>query len=142
MKTLPSYTTPEEAETAFYRAFEQMDLQAMMGVWAADDSIVCIHPMGAALRGRKEVEASWRTIFRGSTAMRFELSDVQHTTEGQVAIRSLHENIRYGPQLTRQAQVIATNVYKLTGNGWRMMVHHASPGADEDAGESPADTLH
>ena len=36
------FTTPQDAEAAFYDAFEKSDLDAMMGVWADDDDIVCV----------------------------------------------------------------------------------------------------
>jgi hypothetical protein len=39
------------------------------------------------------------------------------------------------PQGARQAYVIATNVYHLTPQGWRMVAHHASPGTPEDAAD-------
>ena len=32
--TAPVFATPEEAEAAFYRAFENTDLDAMMAVWS------------------------------------------------------------------------------------------------------------
>jgi hypothetical protein len=45
----------------------------------------------------------------------------------------------------RDAWVLATNVYVHTEQGWRMVLHHASPGsvreAQEMADEGPA-TLH
>lgn len=52
-----------EAEDAFYEAFAQQDVGAMMQVWAEDRSIFCIHPGGQLLTGREEVEESWKQIF-------------------------------------------------------------------------------
>ena len=54
--TMPSrrnklYPTPEDAETAFYDAFERGDLAGMMSVWAEADHVVCIHPQGPRLVG-------------------------------------------------------------------------------------------
>ena len=48
----PYYATSRDAEQAFYAAFQKADLAEMMQVWADDDSIVCIHPMGPRLDGR------------------------------------------------------------------------------------------
>jgi hypothetical protein len=51
-----TFPTPEAAESAFYAAFEARSLDAMMAVWAGDDSIACIHPLAAPLNGH----ARWR----------------------------------------------------------------------------------
>jgi hypothetical protein len=46
-----------------------------------------------------------------------------------------------GPQ---SAWVLATNVYALTAEGWRMVLHHASPGSPHEAQEivEAGSTLH
>ncbi|MDX1433824.1 MAG: nuclear transport factor 2 family protein, partial [Gammaproteobacteria bacterium] len=68
------FTTPEDAEAAFYDAFQRLDLEAMMRVWADEETIVCVHPMGPRLGGRAAVAQSWREIFAGGSPMRFELT--------------------------------------------------------------------
>lgn len=121
------YPSPDDAENAFYDAFERADLRAMMKVWADDDSIVCIHPMGPSLHGRQAVEESWRHVFNGGVPMRLAISDGERTHEQALSIHIVHENIRYGQDYSGHTVVLATNVYKLTASGWRMIVHHASP---------------
>jgi ketosteroid isomerase-like protein len=37
------------------------------------------------------------------------------------------------PDGSVQAYVIATNVYHKTAQGWRLVVHHASPGMQDEA---------
>jgi len=39
------------------------------------------------------------------------------------------------PNGPREAFVTATNVYHRTAQGWRLVVHHASPGTESDAPE-------
>ena len=39
------------------------------------------------------------------------------------------------PEGPMQAYVLATNVYHKTPKGWRMVVHHASPGTRDEAHE-------
>ena len=34
------FSTPDQAEDAFYRALERADLSAMMAVWAEDEEVV------------------------------------------------------------------------------------------------------
>ena len=121
------YATPQQAEVAFYHAFEATDLDAMMDVWAEDRDIICIHPKGPVLCGRRAIAQSWERIFAGGTGMRFAVTAAQSTVGVKLAVRCVHENIRYGPDFSQQALVIATNVYRVTGQGWRMFVHHASP---------------
>jgi ketosteroid isomerase-like protein len=124
---MKTYTTPEQAEAAFYRAFEATDLDAMMEVWDEDRDIVCVHPKGPLLCGRRAIAESWERIFTGATGMRFAVTTAQSTTGVKLAVRCVHENIRYGPDFSQHAVVIATNVYRLTAHGWRLVVHHATP---------------
>lgn len=131
----PVYSTPHDAESAFYDAFQRGDLEAMMKVWAADDGIVCVHPGGPVLRGREAVARGWRTVFSEGSMMRFDVSDARCTQEDRLSVHFVLENIDHGVRLQQHAVVVATNVYRLTGSGWRMVLHHASPGA---AREEPA----
>ena len=39
------------------------------------------------------------------------------------------------PKGTREAWVIATNVYLKTAQGWRLVAHHASPGTPSELQE-------
>ncbi len=122
-----TYESPEDAERAFYEAFERGDVSAMMSVWAEEEAIVCIHPMGPTLHGRGAVEESWRHMFDGGVPMRVEIKRAEQTHEGTLAIRVVHEKIAYGANFSGRTVVLATNVFKLTDAGWRMIVHHASP---------------
>lgn len=123
----PEFATSEAAEAAFYDAFERADLGAMMNVWADDESIICIHPMGPLLLGRRAVESSWRDLLAGGPSMRFHISDLHATHHARVAVHCLHENISHGVQFSQHAVMIATNLYQLTDHGWRLILHHASP---------------
>ncbi len=121
------FSSPEAAEEAFYRAMQKRDLELMMNLWAEDDNISCVHPGGSRLDGRAAVRASFEQILRGSSVMEFRLSDVSHFYDQNLAVHVLHEHIRLGKDGHFQPPVIATNVYRLADNGWRMVMHHASP---------------
>ena len=54
-----------EANDAFYRAFDQRDLEALAAVWASHAPVACIHPGWAPLQGRESVIASWKSIMEG-----------------------------------------------------------------------------
>ncbi len=122
----PSFTTADQAELAFYQAFEASDLQAMMAVWDDAADILCVHPMGPALRGRSGVADSWREIFIGGAAMRFSLEMIQIYTQENLAIHIINEHIEIASG-NPVAPMVATNIFRLTAHGWRMLTHHASP---------------
>ena len=52
------------------------------------------------------------------------------------AVHNVLEKVEVlGPDGPAQAWVIATNVYHRTAQGWRMVVHHASPGTESEIQE-------
>jgi len=141
------FDTPDEAEQAFYTAFEQADLEAMMQVWDEEDDIVCVHPMGPCLTGVQAVAESWQEIFEAGHAMRFRVTQRCFTGNENLSVHTVIEHISHGRRLENRSVVIATNIYKLTPFGWRMIVHHASPGGEEATEEdnarvTPAGRLH
>jgi hypothetical protein len=126
MKTI-KYVTPEEAEAAFYSAFEHADVAEMMRVWAEHDHIICIHPGSSRLCGREQVKESWRGLFSQGVRVQFKLSHARCTQSPMLAIHVLQENIYVGIDKQPQTPILTTNAYQLTDAGWRMILHHASP---------------
>jgi len=120
------FETPADAETAFYRAFEANDLAAMMAVWDEADDVVCVHPMGRPLRGVRAVREGWRELFGAEVAMRFGVEAVQVSRHDDLAIHIVMEHILV-PNSRPVAPMTATNIYRRTPLGWRMVLHHASP---------------
>jgi uncharacterized protein (TIGR02246 family) len=138
------FPTPQDAEAAFYEAFEKGDLDAMMGVWADDDDIVCVHPGGPRLAGAEQVREAWRQIFAGGQNLRFRLRQQQTLNGMTLVVHSVYEQITVASEARARQPVIATNVYMRTENGWRMVVHHASPApaAPESEPKRAPKTLH
>jgi ketosteroid isomerase-like protein len=122
----PSFSSAEQAELAFYQAFEASDFNAMMAVWDDAADILCVHPMGPALVGRSVVADSWREIFVGGVAMHFSLEAIQIYTQDNLAIHIVNEHIKIASG-NPVAPMVATNIFRLTAHGWRMLTHHASP---------------
>jgi len=127
--------SPEDAEAQFYEAVRDGDLERLMAVWADDEDVVCVHPGGARVVGAQAVRAAFEAIFAsGSIAVHPEHVKRVHAMGS--AVHSVLE--RYdivtvdGP---RTGWVVATNVYVKTGAGWRMVAHHASPGAPDEIPE-------
>jgi uncharacterized protein (TIGR02246 family) len=137
------FPTAHDAEAAFYEAMERCDLEAMMEVWAEDEEIVCVHPGAPRLAGPDAIREAWRKIFATGTRMRIRLSNQSQLNVMMVAIHSVHENIVVAGENKPRGVIVATNVYQRTANGWRMVVHHASPAPEAPArGEPKPSVLH
>lgn len=119
--------TPEQAESAFYLAFQSADLEAMMAVWSHDETIVCIHPHGPRLTGTTQVRDSWRRILANSPPMSLRIDNLNSVDSGEIAIRFVNEHILVGSSAKPGFTILATNVFRRTTGGWRMILHHASP---------------
>lgn len=120
------FLTPEEAQFAFYHAFEQNDLEAMMRVWDSGDDILCIHPMAPALHGRDAVTHGWREIFTGRVDMHFSVEAIQRYEQADLVVLIVNENIEVGSG-KRVAPIVSTNIYRMSTQGWHMLTHHAGP---------------
>jgi ketosteroid isomerase-like protein len=136
------FPTPDEAEEAFYTAFANADLEAMMAVWLDGEAVTCIHPVGPRLSGLQAVRASWGEIFRNGSGLRFRLADVSRTQDALLSIHVLHECISVAGEDRERPPAIATNIYQLTETGWRMILHHASPVAVPTKPDKPNSKLH
>lgn len=126
---------------AFYRAFEAKDIDAMMGAWAEDEEIVCVHPGGARLVGYDAVRAGWEQLFAGDTKLSFQLDEITVVDTVGLALQSALEQVTVGSDPKPRGAAIVTNVFLRTPSGWRMVLHHASP-APQVAASPPAGPLH
>jgi ketosteroid isomerase-like protein len=127
----------DDVEAQFYEALAGADLEQLMRLWSDDDEIACVHPGGPRVAGHAAVRASFEAIFangaiavRAHSVRRVEAPgcSIHHVTE-RVDIRTAE-----GAQT---AWVLATNVYFKTAQGWRLVLHHASPGTPDDAPAVP-----
>jgi ketosteroid isomerase-like protein len=123
---ITGYSTPLDAERAFYAAFERADADAMRAVWAASEDIECIHPLGARLRG-SDVHRGWHEMFTEAERLAFHLSDRRTFAHDGLTVHLVLENILFPDGKTEPLQILATNVYRHSADGWRMVMRHASP---------------
>jgi ketosteroid isomerase-like protein len=119
------FKTPEDAEQAFYNAFERADIDSMMSIWAPSEGIVCIHPLGPRIFGTAAVRASWERIFASEAHIAFTLIESQNTQDSRLAVHVHKEKIEVDEAL--QGVMLATNIYQLINGSWRLILHHASP---------------
>ncbi len=142
------FATAEEAESAFYSAFEMADISLMQALFA-DQNVSCIHPNAMPIIGRTAVLSSWEKILSSLAEPAF-YPEVLHRSEegdevGNTAIHLVAERIAADHQIgTETSLVLATNVYIKQENGWRMMMHHSSlpPYTEDEAIENDPSITH
>ncbi len=117
-----------EANAAFYRAVEELNLAAMDKLWLHESWVRCIHPGWDLLVGWDVVRQSWEQIFSGTRWIRVTPTSVDVQVLGQVGMVGCAENITAtsdGDVGVAVAQ--ATNLFLRTGEEWRLIHHHSSP---------------
>ncbi len=121
------FETPQDTEDAFYDAFEAHDMDAMTAVWDATDDIACVQPMGPVLQGRSAVLDSWQSIFRHPQAPEVEIHHRQWIESADLAVHIVEEKVSMPGGPPDQPALIASNVYRRTQSGWRLVMHQVSP---------------
>ena len=137
--------SPDDVEAQFYEALQLADLERLMGLWADDEEIVCVHPGGARLIGAAAIRASFEAVFAGG-GIGVRPEQVHRLQQLGFALHHLVERLEIaGEQGPQPVWVLATNVYLKTAQGWRLAAHHASPGMAHEPptlGSEPPSTLH
>ncbi len=135
--------TSTAAEEAFYGAFARLDLEAMGALWVEGANASCVHPGGPLIQGKQAVIQGWAEIFAGADPPGIAYRVVSRHESGALAVHLVKESIRPHRAASANASlVIATNVYILDGDGWRMLAHHASLPLMPGRGERERTGLH
>jgi hypothetical protein len=108
------------ANDAFYRAFNQKDIEAMELLWSASDEVTCIHPGWNLLRGREPVLDSWRNILSNPGQPKILTGGATGSLLGKVAMVICRE-------LVGGSALVATNLFVLENGEWRLFHHHSGP---------------
>ena len=123
-----TFESPQDAEDAFYDAFEEANLENMMSAWADTDDIICIQPMREQVKGREAVSQTWQELFASDAKVEIEIHHQHWLDAENIAVHVVHEQlIINGDRKHKPPALIATNMYQQTEQGWRMLLHHASP---------------
>ncbi len=124
--------TADETESAFYEALRAADIDRLMACWSDDDDIVCVHPGGPRIVGAGAIRATFENIFANGNIRAWP----QQVRKVEALASSAHNLVERVEVITpsgpTNAYVLATNVYHKTAQGWRMVVHHASPGSQSE----------
>jgi len=127
--------SPDDIEQNFYEALHNADIEQLMGCWAEEDAIVCVHPGGPRLIGSGAIRATFEAMFANGSVQAH--PERIHKIESLAcAVHHLVERVELmTPQGVKNAYVIVTNVYQKMPQGWRMVAHHASPGTPNDSAD-------
>jgi len=135
-QTAALMASPEDTEQQFYEALQTADLERLMAVWCDEEEVSCVHPGGPRVVGLDAIRAAFEHVFlQGAISAHPERVRRLHTND-----TAIHQVLERVEVLDAQGQpghgwVIATNVYLKTAMGWRMVLHHASPGTAHDIQE-------
>jgi len=119
------------ANAELYTAVEEADFDRMAALWVdgpSADSALCVHPGWPPVLGRSAVLRSWAVIMANTTYIQFFLTDVRAEMAAEIAVVTCGESILTAvDDDLGGGQVVATNVFRRTPQGWRLWIHHASP---------------
>lgn len=122
-----------DLEARFYEALQAGDLDKLMACWADEDDILCIHPGGPRLIGAGAIRLAYESLFAQAGAVSVQAQQLRKIETVVCEIHSVVERLtvmtQQGPQ---EVFLLATNVYHKTAQGWRMVVHHVSPGSAQE----------
>ena len=141
------FTSPEEAESAFYAALARADLDGMMAVWSEDEDIVCIHPTGQRMDGHAAIRESWRSIFESNPRFSVHIRSKVRWESLLISVHSVVETLFLEKDQTVHGPMLTTNVFIRGANGWRLLSRHTSAAAedsdsDDDMIAGRSHTLH
>ena len=112
----------------FYEAFESLDIARMDRLWSQQEYVTCIHPGWNLQVGWPAVRDSWVLIFNNTFSMKFTLTEIQVQVAGDMAWVICTENITSQQgEMNQESHVVATNLYELIEEEWKIIHHHGSP---------------
>ena len=104
------------ANQYFYEALASGDHDVMQRIWSDADDITCIHPGWGSVVGHEAVMRSWETILENPP--RITCSEPRGYVSGGSAYVIVYENLGQG-------RLIATNLFRLEADEWKMIHHQA-----------------
>ena len=130
--TSPEPETVEELQAAnrrFYDAFNRLSIEAMDAVWENSERALCVHPGWTPLVGWPGIRQSWQRIFDNANLMQFNIRELNVVVQGEVGFVTCVEGVTSVVQgRAANFSAYATNIFARHPDGWRLIVHHASPG--------------
>jgi hypothetical protein len=113
------------ANDAFYLAFANQNFIAMRSIWATQTSVTCIHPGWDVLSDLEEVLDSWEDILASPNATNIVCKNPIVRVLGRIAYVVCHE-------VLDQGFLVATNIFVLEDDLWKMVHHQAGAAPPPD----------
>jgi ketosteroid isomerase-like protein len=127
-------TRVEEANLAFYEAFNKRDIERMSQVWSRSPHARCVHPGWELVIGWSDIRQSWVDIFRTIQEIDFRLEDIHIEVSGRTAWVNLvaHVQVTTDEGDAFQATVVTTNIFEEIDARWLLVLHHSSNFAEDE----------
>lgn len=119
------FSSAEDCQEAFYRAMREGNSDDMRRAWLMSPETTCVHPGAMPLIGYDAVIKSWNTILDAGKGIRVNYEPRSRFAVDRLVIHVGLEVIKVPNDST--VVVSVTNVYELTGEGWKMRLHHGAP---------------
>jgi ketosteroid isomerase-like protein len=117
-----------DANSRFYAAFEALDIDAVEDCWEKSSRAACVHPGSRWVTGWTAVQASLEGMLSNIDYIEFEVLDLNVSVEDPVAMVTCVERVSSTAGSGRATlDVCATNIFVLSSEGWKLVLHHASP---------------
>ncbi len=133
-----NFTTPQDAEDAYYDAIEAKDLDAMMQVWEDSEEILCLLPMMPAQRGMASIRRAWEPLLTGEIQLDIEIKHLAWIEAENLAVHLIEEHVKVPGQGDKQT-VYASNIYRKGAYGLAYPdaseLPHSTPAGSADAGD-------
>lgn len=119
--------SPLAALSAFYRAFNSRDIEAMARNWHDDADASMNNPLGGIARGWPAIRAVYRRIFEGRARVQVALHDYTLHEAGDTFFAVGRERgTLERDQLRLEPAIRTSRVFQRIGGAWRQVHHHGS----------------
>lgn len=117
-----------EVNTRFYKALGSRDLELMGTVFVHEDRAGCMHPGWIMLKGWEAIRQSWENVFDPQDQLEIKLHNLTVELEGDAAWVTCIQELNYiNRDPVMQNVSVSTNIFEKNGDGWKMVIHQASP---------------
>lgn len=120
-------TSPYDALSEFYDAFNNQKADLMEQNWAGKEEIAMDNPLGGIIRGRENIMQVYRRIFEGPAKVYVEFYDysLHQTPEIFYAVGRERGYFESGGKRLELA-IRTSRIFQKSGGEWRQVHHHGS----------------
>ena len=117
-----------EVNKRFYEDLGSRDLELMGTVFVHDERAGCTHPGWIMLQGWEAIRQSWENVFDPEDKLGIKLHNVTVDIYDDAACVTCIQELTYIRRDPVMMNVsVSTNIFERTEDGWKMIIHHASP---------------